>query len=89
MFNNQSKPRLTDSEAMAALQSIRPDYLREAVARILWWEGVSRTNPMPLTWEAGKVFTLPDMITYPPREALVCELIKIGYSEDAAERRVT
>ena len=89
MFNNQSKPRLTDSEAMAALQSIRPDYLREAVARILAWDSDSHTNPMPRTWEAGKVFTLPDMITYPPRDALVDALIKIGYSENAAERRVT
>ena len=89
MFNNTTKPRLTDSEAMAAIKNIEPYYLREAVARILAWDGDSKTNPMPRTWKAGKVFTLPDMITYPPRDALINELIKIGYAEYAAERRVT
>ena len=85
MYTNQNKPRFTDQEAVAHCLTIENIPLREAVARTLGWDN----NNMPMTYAMGNCNQHPDWQSFPLRIHLVQALIDAGYSEQAAERRIT
>ena len=76
---------MTDAHSMAHLNAIPDGPLRDAVARIIWWDASGPDNSMPDTLAACNSYNNPTY--YPARADLVSALATI-YGEREAEGRV-
>ena len=78
--------QLTDSEAVRRLSRLPDDHVREAAARIVWWDSVDE-NHMPDTFKMCGFGERPEAMNYPTRKQLV-DALAVIYDREFAEMRV-